>query len=196
MSRSYRSQSELAIATRRIARRRDGRVKLPRIIDRAPARGDIHPLDKAALTNLLSKLPVEYLYGLSRVELRARQGDEIGRPFASYWTDERAIILYSLPRAWRFRSMSPEFMRSLAKFHAGFRFEDDTIVVSWSEASLMSLWFYCDVFTHELGHHFVRQYRSKNRRGGSRRHEELVADLHARRFTDELLAAYTARKRA
>src|SRR5258705_771790 len=193
MSRSYRSQKESAIATRRIPRRDDGSAALPRIVERAPARADVHPLAKATLARLLSKLPVEYLYGLSRIELRARQGNEVGKPFASYWKDERAIILYSLPTVWRFRSMSPEFMRSLVKFHADFQFEEEMIVVSWRDNCVMSLWFYCDVFTHELGHHFVRQYQNKNSRIRSRTQEEHVAKLHARRFTDQLFAAHRAK---
>lgn len=181
-------------AARRIARLADGSVVLPHVLSRAPARGDVHPLGKSVLSHLLGKLPVEYLYGLSRVELRARQGDEVGSPFAIYWKDERAIILYSLPMVWRFRSISRDFARSLLKFYADIQFEEESVVVSWRDESVMALWFYCDVFTHELGHHFVRQYRGKNSGIRSRRHEELVAELHARRFTDELFAAFRAKR--
>jgi hypothetical protein len=44
MSRSYRTQKESVIAARRARRAPDGGVKLPRIVEREPAPGDVHPL--------------------------------------------------------------------------------------------------------------------------------------------------------
>ena len=159
MSRSFRSQKESVTASRRIKRRADGSVVLPRLIEREPAPGDTHPLSKSALVRLLHSFPVEYVYGLSRIELRARQGREVGCPFACYRPDERAVLLYSLPKVWRLRSISADFARSLTKFHADLTFEEEAVVVSWRDGAVMGLWFYCDVFTHELGHHFAEQYQ-------------------------------------
>jgi hypothetical protein len=194
MSRSYRSQKESAIAARRVERRADGTVALPCVIEREPASGDIHPLSKQTVTRLLEKVPVEYVYGLSRIELRARQGSEIGRPFGCYWKDERAIILYSLPTVWRLRSISKDFAQSLAKFYADLKFEEEAVVVSWRDDTVMGLWFYCDVFAHELGHHFAEQYKTKNGKVHGRRFQEFVAELQARRFTEDLFARYNRRK--
>lgn len=57
----------------------------------------------------------------------------------------------------------------------------------------MSVWFYCEVFAHELGHHFRNQYRYKRKRAEIIK-EELVADLHARRFKESLFKEYMKRK--
>jgi len=190
MSRSYRSQKESVTADRRIQRTADGTPVLPRIIERAPAPGDLHPLPKRVLRTLLQRVPVEYIYGLYRIELRARDLPLIGSPFAWYWVSERAIVLYSLPPVLRFRWLSTEFRRSLNRFHADIQSDGKAFTVSWREPDNMSLWFYSYVFTHELGHHFVEQYKTKNSRIQSRNAEELVADLHAKRFTDELFASF------
>lgn len=190
MSRSYRSQKESVTAERCIQRVTDGSPVLPRIIERAPAPGDSHPLSKRVLGRLLQRVPVEFIYGLSRIELRARELPRIGAPFGSYWISERAIVLYSLPSVFHFRTLSADFRRSLNRFHAVIKSDSDGFTISWPEPAVMSLWFYSYVFTHELGHHFIEQYKSKNSRIRSRNAEELVADLHAKRFTDELFASF------
>jgi hypothetical protein len=194
MARSYRTQKESVIAARRAKRGTDGSPVLPRIIERKPAPGDIHPLSKRSIRYLLRMLPAEYLYGLSRIELRARQGPEIGRPFGWYWEDERAIVLYSLPTVWRLPGITRDFARSLRRFYADFKIEDGAVVVSWRADAIMGLWFYCDVVTHELGHHFAQQYEGKNGRLRGRRFEELIANLQAKRFTEKLFKDYKLRK--
>lgn len=190
MSRSYRSQKESVTAERRIARTADGSPQLPRIIERAPAPGDSHPIPKRVLRHFLERVPVEFIYGLSRIELRARELPLIGAPFGSYWVGERAIVLYSLPPTFQCRSLTADFRRSLNRFHAKVESHSEGFTISWPEPAIMSLWFYSFVFTHELGHHFVEQYKTKNSRIRSRNAEELVADLHAERFTDELFKAF------
>ncbi|HEY5793132.1 MAG TPA: hypothetical protein VIS74_07525 [Chthoniobacterales bacterium] len=194
MSRSYRSQKESVTAERRIERTRDGSPRLPHIIERAPAPGDSHPLPKRVLHRFLQRVPVEFIYGLSRIELRARELSLIGAPFGSYWVGERAIVLYSLPPVFHCRSLSSDFRGSLKRFHATIQSDANGVTVSWREPAVMSMWFYSFVFTHELGHHFVEQYKSKNSRIHSRNAEELVADLHAKRFTDELFASFRKRR--
>lgn len=189
MSRSYRTQKESVIAERRGARHRDGRILLPRVVECAPTPGDSHPLTKRTLARLLPKIPVEYLYGLSHIELRARHRPGVGEPFGRYRIRTRDILFFSLPPVWYGQSLDPYFRASYEKFDAIIEEEGENFRISWRSPAALSLWYYCEIFTHELGHHFVEQYRAKNGRIGSARHEELVADLHARRFTDELLAS-------
>lgn len=197
MSRSYRTQKESVIAARRTQCDPDGNPVLPRIVARRPAPGDIHPLSKRTIARLLPTLPAEYVYGLSRVELRARQGTEIGEPFGWYGRDEHAIILYSLPTTWKLPGgVSRQFAHTLRRFHAELTFDDNAVTVSWINEEVMGLWFYCEVFTHELGHHFSCQYESRNGRIRGKRFREIVADLQARRFTEELFSRYRSRKAA
>lgn len=195
MSRSYRTQKEALIAERRIARHEDGSIVPPRIIERSPRIGDIHPLNKRALINVLKKIPVQYIYGLSRIELRAREND-IGCPFGSYRRDEKVIILYSLPTVWRLSAISRKHAETLAKFYAEISFDNEGVTVSWKENILLTLWFYFDVFTHELGHHYVEQYKNKNGRLGGRRYNEIIAELHAQRFTGDFFKKVRSKKKA
>jgi hypothetical protein len=182
MSQSYRTQKEAVIARRRVP---EGASL--RIIAREPAPGDIHPLRQRAIRGLLERIPLEYVYGLSRIELRPRRTKTIGNPFGYYWRDEKAIILYSVPPvAWHFRSLRANFRRSLIACHAAITPEENGVCVTWPDDALISLWFYAHVFTHELGHHYVEQYRAKNGRVGGRFFQEFVAEMHARRFTNAL----------
>ncbi len=194
MSRSYRTQKESSIAERRIARYDDGSIVLPRVIERSPKIGDVHPLSKRRIITLLKKIPVEYVYGLDRIELRARENSSIGKPFGLYRRDEKAIILYSLPTVWRLHSLSIGLAKTLAKFHADVTFDDTGVEVSWKHEVLFALWFDFTVFRHELGHHFVEQYKHKNGRLLGRQYNELIAELHSERFTDEFIAKVKAKK--
>jgi len=62
MSRSFRTQKEAIIARRHIVRVGNGAPFVPRIIERAPAPGDIHPVPKRNMRFFLERVPVEYLY--------------------------------------------------------------------------------------------------------------------------------------
>jgi len=192
MSRSFRTEKESSIARRRIQHDADGSVVLPRIISRKEYPGDVHPLSRRSLGRLLRTVPEEYLYGLSRIELRARESIDIGCPFGMYIGDEKAIFLYSLPLEWRLPSLSGWLERSLNEFFAETTTTGKEILVRWPNKNLLSLWFYCEVFAHELGHHFRNQYRHKRKRGDLIR-EELVADLHARRFKERLYEEFLRR---
>lgn len=194
MSRSYRTQKESLIAERRIARYEDGSIVFPPIIERSPKIGDIHPLSKSYLMSVLPIIPIEYLYGLDRIELKAREKDVIGRPFALYRRDEKAIILYSLPIIWRMQSGSKEFAKTLLDFYADLSFDDSCMIVTWNEPVLMSLWYYLFVFTHELGHHFVNQYKHKNGRLLGVNHNELIANLISKRFINEFFSRISKKK--
>jgi hypothetical protein len=72
VSRSYRTQKEEVIAKRNISRDSKDKLVLPRVIERKPREGDIHPISKSRVESVLAKTPDAYLYGLSRIELRAR----------------------------------------------------------------------------------------------------------------------------
>ena len=180
MSRSYRRQKESVTARTRSA-------VAPRVVERAPAAGDIHPLTSRALRGLFERIPGEYLHGLSRIELRARRTTEIGQPFGCYRRGEKVIILYSVPPVvWAFFSLRADFRRSLEACYAVVARHEEGVRVTWPDDAFISLWYYCHVFTHELGHHYVEQYRHKNGRIGGRPFNEVVAEMHARRFTEQL----------
>ena len=130
----------------------------------APTPGDRHPLTKRSLAGLLTRIPVEYLYGLSRIELRAWQRPAVGEPFARYRIRTRDILLFSLPPVRYCKPLDPYFRASYEKFDAVIDQEGEGFRISWRSPAALSLWFYCEIFTHELGHHFVEQYRAKNGR--------------------------------
>jgi len=189
MSNSYRTRKESIAAERLIERDADGKPRLPRVIERAPTPGDTHPIPKRVLRRVLTELPIEYVYGLSRIEMRARQEPYIGHPFGCYLRDERAILLYSLPPVWHFEPLPDDLRQSLERFYAGIKPYGTGFTIWWPESALMSLWFYCYVFTHELGHHFAEQYKAKNGIMPSTSVSERSANLHARRLTDLLFTS-------
>ena len=182
MSRSYRTQKESIIARRRV-------TMLPRVIERPPAFGDIHPLAGRTVRCLFRRIPLEYLYGLARIELRPRQTAAVGQPFGCYLRDEKIVILYSVPPSvWQFPGRLPaDYRRSFEARSATISQHGDHVRVTWpDEGGFMRLWYYAYVFTHELGHHYVEQYRAKNGRVGGRLFNKIVAEMHARRFTAQL----------
>jgi len=130
-----------------------------------------------------TQVPVEYLYGLSRIELRARKSEEVGRPFGSYLVDEKAILLYSLPIQWVWQpTLSAEARSSLRGFLAEVTDSDKGTLITWHSEIFLGLWFFVTVFAHELGHHYGNQYRSRRSLAMARRHEEWLANLHSKRF--------------
>ena len=186
-------QKESVIARRNIRRDVKGERALPRLSERPAYPGDIHPIPKSVLIRLLKHIPDVYLYGLSRIELRARGSMRVGDPFGVYLRDENAIALYSLPTVWELDLMGSMLTASVTKFHAIIKKKPGKVSVEWPKEEFMSLWFYGYVFAHELGHHYRNKYRYKRKRGGFIE-EELVADLHAKRLTDMLFAALQKRR--
>ena len=182
MTQSYRTDKPSVLARDRIPRDRDNRLVYPRVIARRPAPGDIHPLSKQAITRILRGIPIEYLYGLNRIELRPRRNNRIGEPFGCYLPDEKAIWLYSLPPVWRMKKILPGFRKSIESFGAIVAIRNSAVEVRWpeSESAYVDVWF-LTVFMHELGHHFVEQYKNQRGRIGGR-HEELVANLRSSRL--------------
>jgi hypothetical protein len=104
---------------------------------------------------ILKRLPIEYLYGLRRVELRARE-EEVGCPYAWYIPDERAIILFSLPMEWEL-GFGVDLIDMRDIFHAEVSELDGRWFIRWPDPELRAMWFYAAVFGHELGHHHLRK---------------------------------------
>ena len=84
-------------AVEHIARGRDRRPKLPRIIVHPPKPGDVHLLDKRLLVRLLPYVPIDYRNGLKAIELRARTHPTVGHPYGTYNIREKIIRLYCTP---------------------------------------------------------------------------------------------------
>lgn len=183
LSKSYRTEPESLIANRNAERDSEGRVILPRIVERKPRRGDVHPLPKKLLSSVLHNLPPKYIYGLSRIELRARETKAIGQPYGVYLLDEKAINLYSLPVEYELEYLRSEREIELRQFGAIISKSGSISSIRWSETGQLSHWYYCCILAHEIGHHFRNQYKQR-RKIGSDIDEELVADLHAKRLTE------------
>jgi hypothetical protein len=196
MSRSYRTEKVSRIATRRLRKNSSGELILPRIVERRPAKGDAHPIPAGVIRRILGVVPVEYVYGLRLIELRARQ-NSVGLPFAFYRPGERKIVIYSVPPVWEFELLPPSLRRSLKRFHAAIADSPARTMsrITWNPPEFRTVWFAAEVLAHEFGHHLRFQYRHKNGRFGRRVDEELVAQLHSERFMKKEIARLRARRR-
>jgi hypothetical protein len=190
MARSFRTQQPVAAAKRR-------EVQVPRIVTRRPRRGDRHPISARALRGILQReVPIEYLNGLERIELRPRTSAVVGDPFGCYLRDERVIILYSLPLQWTWDlDVSMSLLKSMYRFFAEIEECDAGLTITWPAPEVLSMWFFIEVLAHELGHHYRNQYRIRRGSNRHRRHEEFVADLHSARFNDALRRRSRAQRR-
>lgn len=162
MSRSYRTRPKDVIAQERMPRDSQGRFIFPRIVIRNPKHGDIHPLSRKMIVRAYNKLPIEYFYGLKGIELRARSGD-IGKPFGKYSYHAKKIILYSVPeKQWNITNPTNGFIEALHRYHAKISNVKDGIIVEWKTDLWLSM-FYLSILFHELGHHYMDQYRCKRK---------------------------------
>jgi len=177
MARSRHTEPAKKIAALRAQRRSDGTVVPPRVVRRKARPGDRHPISKKMLQVLLDGLPLQYTYGLTRVEMRAREAD-VGCPFALYRPSERAIFIYSVPLVWQLPADS-WVGKSAARFDATVQKETSVVTVAWNDLWALQEWFMRLVFFHELGHHYAEQYRHKRSRIGGRRYREASANLKA-----------------
>ena len=196
MARSFRTEKPGVAAARRLEPEDGGHHPLLRIVERRPRVGDQHPLSARALRNALKEVPGEYLYGLARIELRARQA-AAGNPFAVYWPDEKAIILYSLPPQWLWPSgvLNSRLARRMRSFFAVLSPTPGGLQVAWRARWCLALWFYTEVLAHELGHHYRHQYRYR-RRAARWSEEEFIAMLHSNRSFGRLRLKLRARRLA
>lgn len=182
MSRSRNTEQASAGARRKIRRDANGVPCLPRIIARRPRRGDEHPLPKSILTGALRTVPVEYLYGLTRIELRAR-ASKVGDPYGYYAPVKKFIVLYSLPRQWTTDCLSRSDRERMERFGAEVTQNGRTYHVHWPSEPGLAVWFFTDTVMHELGHHFSEQYKKKRGPLKGRWFREMSAELHALRLT-------------
>lgn len=118
----------------------------------------------------------------------ARAG-EIGKPFGLYQPRDKAIYLYSLPTTWHLPSLSKGMLAGLRQYFPQIEQKEKEVIVRWPSVEIFMLWFFLEVFAHELGHHYRNQYRSKRKKSLRMLDHELVADLHARRIKELVLAA-------
>ena len=166
MTRSYRTDPPRVDAERRIKRDEDGTPILARIIERKPLEGDVHPLPKKVIRRFMDNIPLEFMYGLNQIELRARKAGQFGI-FGCYSPKEKRIILYSLPLLWVFNKDSKEPLdtfRTLARYNAEILENDEVTVVKWPDHRALATWCFMEVFCHELGHHYDRQYDTRRKR--------------------------------
>ncbi|MBS0578110.1 MAG: hypothetical protein JSR36_02485 [Proteobacteria bacterium] len=154
---------------------------MPRVIRRAPRRGDIHPLSPDDIRNVLRAVPPSYVYGLKSVELVARPRT-VGDPFGVYLGDEQRIRLYSCPPThWSVEAVGNGFADMWLSWGAVASADPSRpgrVSVHWPQPE--RLWnFYLDTLFHELGHHYVRKYAASRGRPKTHRRNEKLADLHS-----------------
>ncbi|MCB2155349.1 hypothetical protein KQI84_10720 [bacterium] len=181
MSRSRHTDPEQIIARKRQARR--GHRPGPRVVFRKPYPGDVDAVSKGLFRKLLRSIPPHYLFGLREIEFLPRS-NSVGEPFAQYWENERRIVCYSLPRVWTWESLNENWCDGMRNWGAQVSEMLDGIEIRWRNERDLGIWFFDVIFCHELGHHFVHQYRRK-RRPSHRMcelHNELLADLHRDRL--------------
>jgi hypothetical protein len=68
--------------------------------------------------------------------------------------------------------------------------------VYWPSEASLAVWFFKEVVTHELGHHFSRQYEKKRGRIRGVRFREMNANLHSSRLTREMFNRLKRRRQA
>ena len=182
MSRSRNTEKVGVAAERKIRRDEAGEPCLPRIVARRPLRGDEHPLSRSALAKALRTIPLEYLYGLKRIELRPR-ASKVGEPYAYYEPPTRSIVLYSLPRLWTTDRLSRGHREWMECFGAEVAHEKNAYRIHWPSESNLADWFLLGAVMHELGHHFAEQYKKKRGPIKGRGFPEMNAEMRALRLT-------------
>ena len=195
MSRSYRTQKREVIAKRNILERSKGKPNLPRLVERKPRSGDSHPITKKYLRGALLNLPIEYLYGLRKIELLPRSA-EVGSPYALYRPGEKSIQLYSQPMTWSTNNIDFSYAKRLRDhWDAEVDTQEDTTTISWPSRERRELWFFMEVLMHQLGHHYQNQYRTRDKLTHYKT-ENMVAHLHWIRFYRRKLRALRAKEDA
>jgi hypothetical protein len=181
MSKSFRTQPTNIIAQRKIKKNAFGDIEYPRIVSRKPRLGDIHPIDRKLMKTVLQTIPVEFIYGLKKIELRSRQDKIIGEPYGFYRYSERMIVLYSVPSdAWVLDGFTPLWRKAFTVWGAKLEKQGEIFFCSWDKSKLRH--FFIAILCHELGHHYTFQYDSKNKLIPDKTTNENLADLHGSRI--------------
>ena len=184
MSRNTRVLPTRRLAATRIERDRNGKLLLPRVVERRPRHGDVHPLTRKYLSVLLRYQRIDYLYGLKQIELRPRMSDRVADPYGFYSSGEKLIVLYSVPPTrWQFSGLAPNDRRNFESYDAIVSEEANCVCVSWPRLFDLAYFMYQEVLCHELGHHHDFQYRHKRKLPVGRRWEEVSAEEHSWRLS-------------
>jgi len=181
MSNSFRTQPTRITAQRRIKKDAYGDIEFPRIVSRKPRLGDIHPIDKKLMKSVLQRIPVEFIYGLKKIELRSRQDKKIGEPYGFYRYSDRMVVLYSVPfDSWVLDGFTPLWRKAFRAWGAKLEKQGEAFFCTWDPDKLRH--FFCAVLCHELGHHYTFQYDPKNKLIPHLTTNENLADLHGSRI--------------
>ncbi len=179
MSKSYRTQPPRVIASTKLESQRP-----ITIVERKCIKSDYHPLNKAMINEFLIELPKEYIYGLKALELLDRNSRDIGNPYAIYREDEKSIIIYSvLKKVWVFKSLGNSIRQLYFEHGATEEQCENSISIIWEAPLDLAYFMFCEVLLHELGHHYVNQYRCRNKTPKRDVENEMLADLHAERLS-------------
>ena len=177
-------------ALRFIKRDKTGYPRLPRIVVREPRKGDVHPLTRDQIWYYLAMVPPAYVYGLKAVELRPRK-DALGCPYGLYSPRDKRIWLYSCPaREWHFSNEIWHSAKAILTWGAQIVESEGSsgdIAVQWNDPVDIEL-FLVDVLLHELGHHYVHQYKSSRGMPGTRPRHEVVAEVHVKKQWQQIIA--------
>ncbi len=178
MSKSYRTLPPRILASRK---RESTKTS---IIERKCVKNDYHPINRAMIKEFIKELPAEFIYGLKSIELSDRDSRTIGEPYAVYREDEKSIIIYSVPnQAWVFTSL-PQNVRGMYFEHGAEETEkNSSIIITWKTSLDLAYFMFKEVFLHEIGHHYIFQYRCRNKQPRRELENELVAELHAERLS-------------
>lgn len=192
MSRTDKTMRPSDYASRFSKRDKNGYRQLPRIVNRKPRIGDIHPLTRDQVWNYLLLVPPAYVYGLKAIELRPRK-DAVGCPYGLYSSVEKRIWLYSCPaREWHFseeiwprhKAVLTAGAQIIASQNAG-----KDVVVEWNDPIDIELLF-VDVLLHEMGHHYINQYRSSRGSPATNFREEALANVHVKKLWQQIYAKW------
>lgn len=165
---------------------------LPRIVVREPRKGDVHPLTRVQVRYYLAMVPPAYVYGLKAVELRPRTG-ALGCPYGLYSPREKRIWLYSCPaHEWHFSNEIWHRHKAVLTWGAQIvesHGSSGEIAVQWNDPVDIEL-LLVHVLLHELGHHYVHQYKSSRGMPGTRARHEVVADVHVKKQWQQIIAKW------
>ena len=182
MSKSYRTLPPRVLANRKL-----GSIKTA-IVEGKCVKNDCHPLNKAMIKELIKELPVEFVNGLKSIKLSDRNSRKIGCPYAVYREDEKSIIMYSVPKQeWVFSNLSQN-VRDMYFEHGAEEIQNESsIIINWVSSLDLAYFMFKEVFLHEIGHHFINQYKCRNKQPMREVENELLANLHADRLSKDAL---------
>lgn len=181
MSNSYRTEKESVKAERKIRRDPNGEIIYPRIIEHKLPKDEFHPLPKRILKENLKMIPVEYIYGLDRIELMSNKEPGV---CSTYFASQSGnyIVLYSLPKIiWSINIKGIDRDDSWL-FNDILKNRDTEERRKWEALYTIGLWEYLRVFLHELGHHHINKFRHKEKQSKKIKINEQSAERHKKRL--------------